>query len=576
MSSAANDKRGKLEDEFRNRMYDAEASPSQQLWSRIDHSLTVQENGEYKKRAVFYRQLAAACIALLLVAGGVGAYYFGSAPASRQPLATVSPAPSASTTPTEQSTATNQAGATKQAKPTIAGTKANQTRQQATIPDTITAPQGASVGNQPVGPAAIAVVPAAALRDKISTNAASKDIEITTSEASGSKPAAENSLALTTPQAASPATGAAETRLSLYKPIRNTMAALGATGEKPAFNTMAPRSSLAAPATTESITDNFVKQNKQVMARAKQQEEARKALAVAGNEAVAAGSKKSAKESSAERSRWSLGMAYAPSYFDQNIGIPNQMMGASSRQSFMPGGPSATALSSLYMDQAREEYDENTDPGFSYGVEVKTSFRLGKKIKLLTGLGFLQNTSRSKSSYVIQQFWGNAYADAYDSNGPTSIFLPSISTNFATDSLAVAKTPEYKVNHRYRYLTVPVGLQYEGNMGKDWFWYGGAGVAANILLQTTILTSASEVTDVEYDVNENSPFRKLQWSGNVSAGVGKRLANHLSVTLGPEVRSYFTTLLAEPENTQAPQGKPYTIGVNMAVNYELGAGKKAR
>ena len=113
-------------------------------------------------------------------------------------------------------------------------------------------------------------------------------------------------------------------------------------------------------------------------------------------------------------------------------------------------------------------------------------------------------------------------------------------------------------------------------MGKDWFWYGGAGVAANILLQTTILASASDVSDVEYDVNENSPFRKLQWSGNVSAGVGKRLANNISVTLGPEFRSYFTTLLAEPEHTQAPQGRPYTIGVNMAVNYELGSGKKSR
>lgn len=549
-------------------MYDAEASPSQELWSRIDHSLTVQENGEYKKRAVFYRQLVAACIALLLLVGGAGAYYFGSAPALQQPLATVSPAPSDRNTPNEQGSLTEQA----EAATAIAAAEYNQTIE----PATTAVPEPTTARNQVVGPAAIAVAPATAAGSETSTNAASDAVDPATFDASGSRAAAENSLAVTTPQVASPAIGTEEMQHSLYKSIRNTISAMGATEEKPAFSNMALRSSFTAPTTTESILDDFVKQNEQVMARAKQQEEARKALALANNETVATGNKKSEKEKREERSRWSLGMAYAPSYFDQNIGIPNQMMGASSRQSFMPGGPSATALSSLYMNQAREEYDENTDPGFSYGVEVKSSFRLGKKLKLLAGLGFLQNTSRSKSSYVIQQFWGNAYADSYDSNGPTSIFLPSISTNFATDSLTVARTPEYKVNHRYRYLTVPVGLQYEGNMGKDWFWYGGAGVAANILLQTTILTSASDVKDVEYDVNENSPFRKLQWSGNVSAGVGKRLANHLSVTLGPEVRSYFTTLLAEPENTQAPQGRPYTIGVNMAVNYELGAGKKAR
>jgi hypothetical protein len=151
--------------------------------------------------------------------------------------------------------------------------------------------------------------------------------------------------------------------------------------------------------------------------------------------------------------------------------------------------------------------------------------------------------------------------------------LPSISSGFASDSLHVAKTSEYNVNYRYRHLTIPVGLQYEGNINNDWFWYGGAGVAANILVQTTILASASDVRDVDYDTGENSPFRKLQWSGNVSAGVGKRLANNLSVTVGPEFRSYFDTLLANPENALAPQGKPYTMGLNLAVNYELSSRK---
>lgn len=559
MSSAANDKRGKLEEEFRNRMYDAEASPSQQLWARIDHRLTVQENGEYKKRAVYYRQLAAACIVLLLLVGGAGAYYFGGAPAAQQPLATVSPASPAPDAPSQQN---NNAAQTETAAIAAAETV---TAQEPAAED---GPADAS--SQAAERAAMAEA-AAAAGDETGT-----DTFIGYIGASGDGAATENSIALTTPAV----TGGSETvtgarPLSIYKSIHNTIAAMSESAETPAFPIRGvTRIPIAAPAATQQpVVDDFVKQNEQVMARARQQEEARKALAAARSEAASA--KKSKEEEREESGRWSLGMAYAPSYFDQNIGMSNPMMGASSRQTFMAGGP-ATALSSLYMDQASEEYDENSDMGFSYGVEVKTSFRLGKKLKLLTGLGFLQNTSRSKSSYVVQQFWGNAYADGYSSSGPSSIFLPSISRKSGTDSLVVARAPEYKVNHRYRYLTVPVGLQYEGNMGKDWFWYGGAGVAANILLQTTIVASASDVSDVEYDVNENSPFRKLQWSGNVSAGVGKRLASHISVTLGPEFRSYFATLLAEPENSQAPQGRPYTVGINMAVNYELGSGKKDR
>lgn len=118
-------------------------------------------------------------------------------------------------------------------------------------------------------------------------------------------------------------------------------------------------------------------------------------------------------------------------------------------------------------------------------------------------------------------------------------------------------------------------MQYEGQLSKDWFWFAGGGVAANILLQTSILASASDVNDIDYGVSDdNSPFRKLQWSGNVTAGLGKRLSNNLSVTIGPEFRGYFDTLLSSPEKAHAPQGKPYTMGLNMAVNYDLGPGRR--
>jgi hypothetical protein len=215
------------------------------------------------------------------------------------------------------------------------------------------------------------------------------------------------------------------------------------------------------------------------------------------------------------------------------------------------------------------------EPGFSFGIEAKAGFKLGRKWKLLSGLGFTQNTARSKSSYVIQQFWRKPGTEKTESPGATTIFVPSLSSNFASDSLSVARTEEFNVLYRYRHLTVPVGVQYEGNLGKDWFWFAGGGVAANILLQTSILASSAEVRDTDYELSDdNSPFRKLQWSGNVTAGVGKRLSNNLSIAIGPEYRGYFDTMLSSPEKAQAPQGKPYTMGINMALNYDLGPGRR--
>ena len=46
------------------RFQDAEATPGPEVWSRIDHALAMQENVKYKKRVLFYRQLAAACFIL--------------------------------------------------------------------------------------------------------------------------------------------------------------------------------------------------------------------------------------------------------------------------------------------------------------------------------------------------------------------------------------------------------------------------------------------------------------------------------------------------------------------------------
>ncbi|WP_460880831.1 outer membrane beta-barrel protein [Pontibacter rugosus] len=227
------------------------------------------------------------------------------------------------------------------------------------------------------------------------------------------------------------------------------------------------------------------------------------------------------------------------------------------------------------MAEAREEYIEEIEPGFSFGVEVKTGFKIGKKWKLLSGLGFTQNTARSKSSYVIEQFQNEPNRSGKVSAGPSAIFLSSLDNSLLADSVRVGKTDKYNVHYRYRHLTVPAGIQYEGKLSNDWFWFAGGGVAANILLESAVLASSAEVRDSEYTLSdEESPFRKLQWSGNVTAGVGKRLSNNISVAVGPAFKGYLSSMLANPDRTNASQGRPYNIGLNMAVNYDLGAGSR--
>ncbi|TPE44868.1 outer membrane beta-barrel protein [Pontibacter mangrovi] len=563
MSSATNNRGGGLEEAFRHRLQDAEASPSAELWERIDHSLTLQESNQYKRGMLFYRQLAAACIALLLLGGGFAAYYFGGQEKAA-PVAQVKPAAESSYAAVVPSGAPVAEGEAFIQEEVSVDELIAQAMQQAVQPQRIYTPEREQ--NREAR--------ATRQQDTAGTLAAAEQPGIANSGAWRIMPGARYSLSSAQKKSVSingVGVDGGDVR-QLFENMRRGIVSDFAAGGKHTSggsNSMAFSNSSSSPADFKTLSEMVMGRMKQLEA----EQEANKQL-YKQEKAPLPGQTEANKSSSAS-GRWSLGMAYAPSYFEQNIGMPSQMMmgAASSFSSFAP--PIAMQQSARMVEEAREEHEQEVEPGFSFGVEAKAGFKVGRKWKLLAGLGFTQNTARSKSSYVIEQFWRKPGSKQAESPGATTIFVPSLSSNFASDSLSVTKTDEFNVLYRYRHLTVPLGLQYAGKISKDWFWYASGGVAANILLQTTVLASSAEVQDTNYGPgDDSSPFRKLQWSGNVTAGVGKQLTDQVSVTLGPEYRGYFDTMLSSPEKAYAPQGKPYTLGINLALNYDLGHGRK--
>ncbi|MFD2512903.1 outer membrane beta-barrel protein [Pontibacter locisalis] len=547
MSSAANHKRGPLEEEFQRRMHDAEASPSPDLWARIDHDLTLQESKHYKGRMVLYRQLAAACFILFVMAGALLTYHFkadeAAVVASAQPAnapADVSQLAKAEEGPVQQSRAEKELGsltAPVPAKEDIAySTQVIATEElvYAIDEESLLADVGRQNKGEEVAPGIAAL-----------ESSSKDDLSFSTFDNTDGNLPEEKS--------------AFDSLKPFYQTARQAIAAV-----PPSYSNSFGR--------TTGVQQND-EQHKSLVELSKSAKEGVATILKKSEDlALALNDNKGSKEEkeSDTDSRWTVGMGYAPSYFNQNIGMPQQMMQTVQRASFVANGPDKSLRSSSNMEEARNEFEENTDPAFSYAVEAKAGFKLTKKLRLLAGLGFTQNTSRTKSSYILTQYWFKPYTDERVALPPTTIFLPSLNNNFSTDSLSVDKTDDFYVNYRYRHLVLPVGLQYEGGINKDWFWYTSGGVAANFLVETTFMATNDEVKDVSYNHGDESPFRKVQFSGNVSLGVGKRISNAVSVTAGPEFRGYFNSLLAEPDKALAPQGSPYTIGLNMSVNYDLG------
>jgi hypothetical protein len=572
MSSANNHKRHTLEEEFQRRLFDAEAKPAPDLWARIDHDLTLQENKDYKKRALFYRQLAAACFVLFAMTGSLLAYYYnsnsGEGGAQQGIAASPKAAKSESTTPEAAMKAYVE-------QQTAASTMAQAATEEA---------------NEPARAASAA-----------------------------DRPKADRGITRNGVTAAVQASGDYYNAASAYNPYLNygsggragggngfVSGGLPSTARFGGGETgTTPSSRYTQIITWESVTIMFGNENTAIQQplqqnsgfatkpksfaemsgayQAARQQQTPKPAEVSGG---ALALEKTQKESTSTKrdSRWSLNLAYAPRMFEQNIGLPDPLSpgtfssGARFNTFDIMAGPTINASQESYqnMTAAREEFEESTQPAFSYAMEVKAGFKLKEKLKLLTGIGYSESASKSKSNFIVRQFWTKPRSnESYELN-PSTFFLSSLNNGFTSDSVSVARTSDsFVTEYKYRHLTVPVGLQYEHDVAKDWFVYAAAGVAANFLLESSVTTSTQEVQPVSYSASDQeSPFRNVQLSSNASVGVGKRVSPNLTLAMGPEVRNYFSTLVADPERAAAPQGKPYAIGLNMSLNYQLNNTRK--
>ena len=70
-----NMEREKFEESWKRAFEKAEVTPSQNVWTNIELDLEKARGGELKKRLMFYKMLAAACVVFAMAVGGVGYYY---------------------------------------------------------------------------------------------------------------------------------------------------------------------------------------------------------------------------------------------------------------------------------------------------------------------------------------------------------------------------------------------------------------------------------------------------------------------------------------------------------------------
>jgi hypothetical protein len=71
-----NSENPKFEESWKDAFSDAEARPSENVWTNIDLQLSRAESGDMKRRIVFYQRLAAASVIFALALGSAGVWYW--------------------------------------------------------------------------------------------------------------------------------------------------------------------------------------------------------------------------------------------------------------------------------------------------------------------------------------------------------------------------------------------------------------------------------------------------------------------------------------------------------------------
>jgi len=564
MSSANNKEYGELEQSMWRRFQDAEAMPDPEVWSRIDHELTLLENAKYKRRVLFYRQLAAACFVLFILAGSALVMHFKQD--KDQALLATTGTSNSTTNPTINDTNTSIAS-----NQTIAE---DQTAQEATIAQGYTSDKAqlqtiaqAEVENysydRNYSSADKATIPG---RSQKYTSATADPATITTQPGAYTSGQLANSTiansTIDSPTIGNPTIAATLTDqlVQSYMPASQAIASVPAdyTGSS-ALNPLIRRNATLGTIEPETKAEESITLQKQAD------------FALALNSPT----ETEKQETTKTNSRWNVGMGVTSSSFAQKVDIPEQYLVASNGRIgiLVHTGPIVSTETQNNLVDAYEEFDENTEAARSVNVDAKAGLRLGKRFKLLAGLGYSKNTARTRTSYIVEQFVFNPRTDERTKLKPSTIFIPALET-FTTDSVSVVKTKDpFTVEYSYQMLSLPVALQVEGKLGQKWFWYAHGGGAANLLMQSTIKADNPEIASISYGPTDDSPFKKVQFTGNVGLGLGKKLSNAFSVSVGPEYRHFFSPLLAN-EYADTNQGKPYAFGVNMGINYMLDHGSK--
>jgi hypothetical protein len=138
--------------------------------------------------------------------------------------------------------------------------------------------------------------------------------------------------------------------------------------------------------------------------------------------------------------------------------------------------------------------------------------------------------------------------------------------NFAdgpNNTAKVVTTAPYNVNNEVRYLSVPVQAGYLV-VNKKFGVQLNAGVSTELFLHNNKTAETNNIQQINQGINDDSPYRTMNFSGLVGTELSYRFAQRYRVSLNPGLRYPINSVY---KSELGIQSTPLTFDVGLRFRY---------
>lgn len=606
--------RRKFEDSFKDAFHEAEAAPSENVWTNIELDLEKAEGGKMKRRLLFFKLLAAASVAFAMAVAGAGYYTMNVAPRNEQIGASASD-------PQDQSSHNNPA-ATENPNPLAsAPDKAQpepiQRRSTASDPAVKETPEAVKEATSGVvssqGNTSSVQAPDDLSRRALATNSSSQEASSTKSSIkkdqpgtiSGERSLAERSSSGNTKDKSvlpSNAASAQEKDQSLKDQGQRSQAAL-AVNQNPTESITAP------PSGTASSPDGQEQVSNAGAASADQRLSFQKILLSPNGAVDNATSSGNSSGSLAERGMKTTGtdneregelLSISTGKGLPALVNPEKVVFTQEEQSTpdpfalmmarlaekeramakedeeeksnaeklwtsvgmaaggfntVNGSVSQSTTSTFSSDDIADQQSKASGVAYSFGVSVGK--RLSERWVLQGGVNYLNQSS----NYTANGLVGSSDMTSFSAASVNA--LGTINSSESRQDARYLPTSPYSVNNSLAFVSVPLQAGYL-IVNKKFGVQLNAGISTDLFLQNTLTPQADGLEKTTQGSGEDSPYRTLNFSGLVGTEFSYKLGKHYRLALNPGLRYPFNSIYKSDIGLQA---MPLTFDVGLKFRY---------